>query len=74
MTEGIFTVALLENTFVFDSFGTEKAEGRVFEDGGVLLRLAVIAVFIVAKDDNTGFGSVRMAIFVGLDDKDTHRW
>jgi hypothetical protein len=64
----------LENTFSSDSFSKEKAKGAILEDGGVALGFVIDSIFKVAQDYDTGFGAKWVAIFVVLDNEDTHRW
>jgi hypothetical protein len=55
-----------------NGFSHKEAEGAVFEDGTIPLRLFVHAVFMVAEDYDAGFGSNRITNLVVLDDKHTH--
>jgi len=73
VAEGILAVALLENTFVADSLGGEDVERAVLEDWRILLRLIVVSVFIVAKNDDAGLGTIWFAVLIYFDDKDTYR-
>ena len=58
--------------FLANSLGGEKTEGTAFKDRGVLFGFVIVAIFEVSEDNNARFRTVRFAVFVAFDDKDTH--
>jgi hypothetical protein len=72
LAECILAITLLENAAIADSFGQEKAERALLKDRRVTRRLGVVTIFVVAKDHDPRFGTVGLAVLVGLDDEDAH--
>ena len=52
VAKSVLAIALLEDTSVPHSFGSEETERLVFEDGCVTLGFLVDSVFEVAEDHN----------------------
>ncbi len=44
----------------------------MLKDRRVTRRLGVVTIFVVAKDHDSRFGTVGLAVLVGLDDEDAH--
>ena len=74
ITSHIFAIALLQNLFLTDSFSSEKMKGAVFKHGIVVFGFVKITIFVAAEDNDTGFGTVRVAATVRIDNEDTYHW
>ena len=67
LTKRVLAITLLKNTFISNCLGSEEAERRVLEHRCITLRLAVNAIFMITEDNDAGFGTMGVAVFVRLD-------
>ena len=72
MTEGVFAVALFEDTAAFDGKGNEDAQRDLAEDGGICVGLGPIRDLKVAQHHHPRFGTNRMTKFIKLDGEYRH--
>ena len=63
---------MLQNSFGADGFGNEEAERAILENWGIFLGFLVYTVFVIAENDDEGFGTHRITVFVVFNHEDTH--
>ena len=71
MAESILHISLTEDTLVLYSNREKGAELNLREDRSILLICVVLNLLLVAKNNNSTFGTVRIAILV-LDCHEAH--
>jgi hypothetical protein len=72
LAEGVLAVPLFEDLSLLDCHAEKEAHCVGMEDRGVLVGLGPYPVFMIAKDNNAGFGTVGGHHLVWFDGEEAH--